>query len=163
MRERYHHEILGYNFRLTDIAAAIGLCQLDKLESNTARRRVIAARYDAAFADLPIRTPITPVGRSHVFHQYTVDVGPERDAIVAALAAAGVSTGIYYPIPVNRQAYVLERGISADLPVTDAASQRTLSLPMFPGLTEAEQDQVIDAVTKIVAVTVPGREGAAAR
>jgi dTDP-4-amino-4,6-dideoxygalactose transaminase len=163
MRERYHHEILGYNFRLTDIAAAIGLCQLDKLERNTARRRVIAARYDRAFADLPIRTPITPEGRSHVFHQYTVDVGPERDAIVAALAAAGVSTGIYYPIPVNRQAYVLERGISADLPVTDAASLRTLSLPMFPGLTEAEQDQVIEAVTTIVTSSVPGREGAVAR
>jgi perosamine synthetase len=51
MRQRYHHEILGYNFRLTDIAAAIGLCQLDKLERNTERRRAIAARYDAAFAD----------------------------------------------------------------------------------------------------------------
>ena len=89
MRERYHHEILGYNFRLTDIAAAIGLCQLDKLERNTARRRAIAARYDAAFADLPVQTPITPVGRTHVFHQYTIDVGPDRDAIVDALAAAG--------------------------------------------------------------------------
>ena len=133
MRERYHHEILGYNFRLTDIAAAIGLCQLDKLERNTARRRAIAARYDEAFASLPIRTPVTPEGRTHVFHQYTVDVGPERDAIVEDLAAAGVSTGIYYPIPVHRQPYVLERGISADLPVTDAAAARTLSLPMYPG------------------------------
>ena len=87
MRERYHHEILGYNFRLTDIASAIGLCQLDKLERNTDRRRRIAARYDAAFADLPVRTPITPEGRTHVYHQYTLDVGPERDAIVTALAA----------------------------------------------------------------------------
>ena len=86
MRQRYHHEILGYNFRLTDIAAAIGLCQLDKLERNTARRREIAARYDAAFADLPIKTPITPEGRTHVFHQYTIDVGPERDAVVERLA-----------------------------------------------------------------------------
>ena len=81
MRERYHHEILGYNFRLTDIAAAIGLCQLDKLERNTARRQAIAARYDAAFADLPIRTPVIPAGRTHVFHQYTIDVErrPRRD------------------------------------------------------------------------------------
>src|SRR4249919_3141975 len=109
MRERYHHEILGYNFRLTDIAAAIGLCQLDKLERNTARRRELALRYDAAFVDLPIKTPVTPAGRTHVFHQYTVDVGPERDTAVERLAAAGVSTGIYYPIPVNRQPYVLER------------------------------------------------------
>jgi len=164
MRERYHHEILGYNFRLTDIASAIGLCQLDKLERNTERRRAIAARYDAAFADLPVRTPITPVGRTHVFHQYTVDVGPERDAIVAALAAAGVSTGIYYPIPVNRQPYVLERGISADLPITDIASERTLSLPMFPGLSDAEQAEVIAAVRAVVGATAAqAPEGAAAR
>ena len=85
-----------------------------------------------------------PDGRTHVFHQYTIDVGPERDAIVESLAAAGVSTGIYYPIPVHRQPYVLERGISADLPVTDAAAARTLSLPMFPGLTDDEQGEVID-------------------
>jgi perosamine synthetase len=161
MRERYHHEMLGYNFRLSDVAAAIGLCQLDKLERNTARRREIAARYDAAFADLPIQTPITPEGRTHVFHQYTVDVGPERDAIVAALAASGVTTGIYYPIPVNRQPYVLERGISADLPVTDVTAARTLSLPMFPTMTEAEQDQVIAAVTTIIGATVPSGEGVA--
>ena len=161
MRERYHHEILGYNFRLSDVAAAIGLCQLDKLDRNTARRREIAARYDEAFADLPVRTPITPEGRTHVFHQYTVDVGPERDAIVTALAAAGVSTGIYYPIPVNRQPYVLERGISADLPATDVAAERTLSLPMFPSMTEAEHDQVIAAVTAIIAAIVPARESVA--
>jgi len=161
MRERYHHEILGYNFRLSDVAAAIGLCQLDKLERNTARRREIAARYDDAFADLPVETPITPEGRTHVFHQYTVDVGPQRDAIVTALSAAGVSTGIYYPIPVNRQPYVLERGISADLPVTDVVSERTLSLPMFPTMTETEHDQVISAVRAIVGAIVPDREGVA--
>jgi dTDP-4-amino-4,6-dideoxygalactose transaminase len=161
MRERYQHEILGYNFRLTDIAAAIGLCQLDKLERNTARRQAIAARYDEAFADLPIRTPITPVGRTHVFHQYTVDVGPNRDEIVAALSAAGVSTGIYYPVPVHRQAYILERGLHADLPMTDRAAARTLSLPMFPGLTDEDQATVIAAVRAAVSRPVP--EGAAAR
>jgi dTDP-4-amino-4,6-dideoxygalactose transaminase len=163
MRERYHHEILGYNFRLTDIASAIGLCQLDKLERNTARRRQIAQRYDEAFASLPIKTPITPEGRTHVFHQYTIDVGPDRDTIVDELAAAGVSTGIYYPIPVNRQPYVLERGISADLPVTDLAAARTLSLPMHPGLTGAEQDQVIAAVDASIRGRMRAREEAAAR
>src|SRR6476661_8964625 len=96
MRERYHHEILGYNFRMTDIAAAIGLCQLDKLPAATERRREIAARYDAAFEDLPIRVPITPPDRTHVYHQYTIDVGPARDAVVADINAAGVATAIYY-------------------------------------------------------------------
>jgi dTDP-4-amino-4,6-dideoxygalactose transaminase len=146
MRERYHHEILGYNFRLTDIAAAIGLVQMDKLARNTARRQAIAARYDAGFADLPVGTPVTPEGRVHVFHQYTIDVGERRDEIIAGLAAAGVGAGIYYPIPVHRQPYVLERGIHADLPITDRAAVRTLSLPMYPGLTEAEQGEVIAAV-----------------
>src|SRR5438034_3280244 len=67
MRQRYHHEILGYNFRLTDIGAAIGLVQFGKLERNTAKRQAIAARYDEAFARSTIRTPITPEGRTHVF------------------------------------------------------------------------------------------------
>ena len=150
MRERYRHDILGYNFRLTDIAAAIGLCQLDKLERNTARRQAIAKRYDEAFADIPVVVPSVPADRTHVYHQYTLDVGPARDAIVADLAAAGVSTGIYYPIPVHRQPYVLALGIHADLPVTDRAAARSLSLPMFPGLTDDDQTTVIEAVRAVV-------------
>ena len=79
MRQRYHHEILGFNFRLTDISAAIGLVQFDEARAEHARRRQeIAARYDDGFADLPIGVPVTPEGRTHVFHQYTIDVGPER-------------------------------------------------------------------------------------
>ena len=158
MRERYHHEMLGYNFRLTDLAAAIGLCQLDKLERNTARRQAIAARYDAGFADLPIRTPTVPAGRTHVFHQYTVDVGADRDRIVAELAAAGIGVGIYYPIPVHRQKYVLDLGIVADLPVTDRASEQTLSLPMYPVLSDEDQGTVIAAVR---AAVLAGAEPAA--
>ena len=150
MRSRYQFEMLGYNFRLTDVAAAIGLAQFAKLERNTARRQAIAARYDEAFGELPIGLPITPDGRTHVFHQYTVDVGEGRDAILADLREAGVGADIYYPIPVHRQAYIMERGLHADLPVTDAAAARTLALPMFPGLTDAEQGQVIDAMRAAV-------------
>jgi dTDP-4-amino-4,6-dideoxygalactose transaminase len=146
--------MLGYNFRLTDLAAAIGLAQFAKLERNTARRQAIAARYDEAFAELPIRLPITPDGRTHVFHQYTIDVGPARDAIIAELREAGVGADIYYPIPVHRQEYIMERGLHADLPITDAAAARTLALPMFPGLTDEEQGQVIAAVRAAVAAHV---------
>jgi len=145
MRARYQFEMLGYNFRLTDIAAAIGLAQFDKLEKNTARRRQIAARYDEGFASLPVRRPITPDGRTHVFHQYTVDVGDARDAILEELRAEGVGADIYYPLPVHRQAYIMERGLHADLPVTDGAAAHTIALPMFPGLTDAELDQVVAA------------------
>ena len=150
MRQRYHHDILGYNFRMTDIAAAIGLCQLDKLPAATERRREIAALYDAAFEDLPMRVPITPPDRTHVYHQYTIDVGPARDAVVADLAAAGISTGIYYPVPVHRQAYVLERGIDVHLPVTERLAERTLSIPLFATLTDDEAGTVIDAVRAAV-------------
>ena len=94
MRERYQHEILGYNFRLTDVAAAIGLVQFDKLERNTARRQAIAAALRRGLRRPAGRaTPVIPDGRTHVYHQYTLDVGPTRDDIIAALAAAGVSTG----------------------------------------------------------------------
>ena len=85
MRSRYQFEMLGYNFRMTDLAAAVGIAQFGKLARNTARRQAIAARYDEAFEELPIRLPITPDGRTHVFHQYTIEVGAARDAIVADL------------------------------------------------------------------------------
>jgi len=151
MRERYHHPILGYNFRLTDLAAAIGLVQLDKLDRNTMRRQSIAARYDRAFADLPIRTPVIPSGRTHVFHQYTIEVEADRDGIATDLAAAGIATAVYYPVPVHRQPYILELGLGgAVLPVTDRASERSLSLPIFPGLNDADQASVIAAIRDAV-------------
>ena len=150
MRTRYDFEMLGFNFRMTDIQASIGIVQLDKLDRNTARRQAIAARYDEAFADLPVRLPITPDGRTHVYHQYTVDVGPARDAIVAELRENGVGADIYYPVPVHRQPYIQERGIHVELPVTERAAARTLALPMVPGLTEDEQGTVIDELRAAV-------------
>ena len=150
MRSRYAFEILGFNYRMTDINAAIGLVQLDKLERNTARRQAVAARYDEAFADLPIAVPVTPDGRTHVYHQYTIDVGADRDAILAELRGAGVGADVYYPLPVHRQAYIMERGLHADLPVTDAAAARTIALPMHPNLTSDEQAIVVAAVRAAV-------------
>ena len=163
MRSRYQFEMLGFNFRLTDIAAAIGLVQLAKLERNTNRRQDLAAQYTEVFRDLPVRTPVVPDGRAHVFHQYTIDVGPARDAILADLRDAGVGADVYYPVPVHRQAYIMERGLHADLPVTDAAAAQTLALPIYPGLIESEQATVIHAFRDAVArhVTVDAREAAA--
>ncbi|MFL5751102.1 MAG: DegT/DnrJ/EryC1/StrS family aminotransferase [Chloroflexota bacterium] len=160
MRARYQFEMLGYNFRMTDIAAAIGVAQFDKLERNTARRRAIASAYDEAFADLPVRLPVTPDGRTHVFHQYTIDVGSARDAVVAELREAGVGADVYYPVPVHRQEYIMERGLHADLPVTDAAAARTLALPMFPGLAEDERQRVVAAFRTAVARHVTDEAGA---
>ncbi len=150
MRARYQFESLGFNYRMTDINAAIGLVQLAKLDRNTARRQAIAAAYDAAFADLPVRTPVVPQGRTHVYHQYTLEVGPGRDEIIAAIRDGGVGADIYYPIPVHRQPYIQERGLHADLPVTDFAAGRTIALPMFPGLAPEDQATVIEVVRQAV-------------
>jgi len=150
MRSRYAFEILGYNYRLTDLAAAMGLAQLEKLERNTARRCRIAAVYDEEFRDLPVRPPVVPDGRTHVFHQYTLDVGPRRDAILADIRAAGVGAEVYYPLPVHRQPYILERGLHAELPITDEVAARTLSVPVYPGLTDDEQAIVVEAVRAAV-------------
>ena len=150
MRARYQFEMLGFNFRMTDVGAALGLAQFAKLPGNTIRRQEIAARYDAAFAGLPVELPVTPHGRSHVFHQYTLDVGPARDAILADVREQGVGADVYYPIPVHRQRYIVERGLFADLPRTDAAAARTMALPIYPGLTEPEERQVVAAVSSAV-------------
>jgi perosamine synthetase len=162
MRTRYQFEMLGYNFRMTDLAAAIGLVQLDKLDGNTRRRQAIAARYDEAFADLPVKLPVTPDGRMHVYHQYTLDVGMERDGILADLRDHGVGADVYYPVPVHRQTYIMERGLHADLPVTDAAAARTIALPMHPGLSDDEQATVIREVGAAVE-RHPAAVGSAAR
>ena len=159
MRARYQFEMLGYNFRMTDLAAAIGLVQLGKLERNTARRQAIARAYDEGFADLPIRVPVVPEGRTHVYHQYTIDVGDARDAVIAAIREGGVGADIYYPIPVHRQAYIQERGLHAELPVTDAAAAHTIALPMYPGMTGEDRARVIDVVRG--AVRSAGRSDAA--
>lgn len=150
MRARYVHEMVGFNFRMTDIQAAIGLAQLEKLERNTAKRVALAARYAAAFEDLPVRAQTVPEGQTHVYHQYVLDVGPARDGIMADLRAAGVGAEVYYPTPVHQMPHIIERVGASSLPVTEAASRQTLALPIFPGLTEEDQDTVIEALRTAV-------------
>jgi dTDP-4-amino-4,6-dideoxygalactose transaminase len=143
-------EILGFDFHLSEVGAAIGLAGLDRIEPGIARRRAIASRYGAAFAGLPIRRPLVPVGRMHVFHRYAVGLGAARDAVAADLAEQGVEAVVEPPAPIHRQPYVLERGFEADLPVTDAAADGTLCLPIYAGLTRDEQERVVDAVRAAV-------------
>jgi dTDP-4-amino-4,6-dideoxygalactose transaminase len=158
-------EILGFDFHLSEVAAAIGLVGLDRIGRGIAARQAIAARYSAAFEDLPIRRPLVPVGRKHVFHRYTVWLGEARDAVVGDLAGQGVEAAVEYPVPIHRQPYVLERGIHADLPVTDAAAEGSLGLPIYAGLTDEEVDRVIAAVRAAVGrhVREPVRAPARAR
>jgi len=149
MKVRYHHEVLGYNFRMTDIHAAIGLAQLDKLPAFNARRIAIAARYTESLRG--VVTPWQRPGATHVFHQYTLRV-LKRDAFVDRLRERGVGTGVYYPIPVHRQKPFIELGYGdQSFPVSEQLSEEVVSIPVHPGLSDEDVDAVIDAVNAATA------------
>ncbi|MCS6828890.1 MAG: DegT/DnrJ/EryC1/StrS family aminotransferase [Caldilinea sp.] len=153
MRQRYVHETLGYNFRMTDVQAAIGLVQLTRVDGWNEQRRRNAALLTAQLAGVSgVKTPEVRPGAVHVFHQYTVAV-EQRERVIAALTAQAIGYGIYYPIPIHRQQVYRERGYSDVLPVAEAASARVLSLPVHPALTEDDMKTVADAV--IAAVREP--------
>ena len=145
MEQRYRNEVIGFNTRMTDIHAAIGRVQLGKLAGWTARRREIAARYDAELRGVVV-PPVAPEAM-HVYHQYTVRVPHDRDGFAAALAERGVGTGVYYPTPVH---LLPSFGLTAHaLPVTAQAAAEVLSLPVHPGLTDGDVDTVIAAVNDV--------------
>lgn len=154
MKVRYYHDELGTNFKPTDIAAAIGLAQLRAATERTAQRRRNAARLTDGLRGYLV--PHVPVGREHVWHQYTVRFPAERDAVADGLLQRGVGSLIYYPVPIHKQAY-LKRHIPgvADvrLPVTEKLAAEVLSIPVRPNLTEAELDTVISAVREVASPT----------
>jgi dTDP-4-amino-4,6-dideoxygalactose transaminase len=153
MKVRYHHDVLGYNFRMTDIHASIGLAQLPKLPGYNARRREIAARYDRELRG--VITPAVRDGVTHVYHQYTIRVH-RRDEFVERLRERGVGTGVYYPIPVHRQAPFVALGYGdQQFPVTDRLTEQVLSIPVHPSLTDAEVTEVIAAVNETAAALGP--------
>jgi dTDP-4-amino-4,6-dideoxygalactose transaminase len=149
MTVRYHHDTLGYNFRMTDIHAAIGLVQLAKLPAFNARRREIAARYDAELRG--VQVPAVRPGATHVYHQYTLRVA-RRDQFAARLADRGVGSGIYYPIPVHRQKPFVALGYGDQrYPVSERLAEEVLSIPVHAGLTDDEVSTVIRAVNEVAA------------
>jgi len=153
MKVRYHHEVVGYNFRMTDIAAAIGLAQLPKLPGYNDRRRAIAARYDAELQG--VITPFVRPGVTHVYHQYTIRVS-DRDGFAERLKERGVGSAIYYPIPVHRQKPFVALGLGdGSYPVTDRLTEQVLSIPVHPALTDDEVSTVIGAVNQTAAEVGP--------
>lgn len=153
MKVRYHHDLVGYNFRMTDLGAAIGLAQLPKLPAYNERRRAIAARYDAELRG--VVTPHVRPGVTHVYHQYTIRVS-ERDAFAERLRERGVGSGIYYPIPVHRQKPYQALGYGEQsFPVTDRLTEQVLSIPVHPSLTDDEVATVIGAVNETAAELGP--------
>jgi perosamine synthetase len=146
MRERYRPDVLGYNFRMTDIGASIGLAQLPKLEAGNERRRAIADRYDRELSG--VATPQRRAGSVHAFHQYTLRV-PKRDEFHERLAELGVGSNVYYPVPCHRQRPFLQWGDGARLPETDRMTEQILSIPIYPNLTDDEVTTIIGAVNQV--------------
>ncbi|MEO6058462.1 MAG: DegT/DnrJ/EryC1/StrS family aminotransferase [Candidatus Limnocylindria bacterium] len=153
MKVRYHHDTVGYNFRMTDIHASIGLGQLPKLAGYNERRRGIAARYDAELRG--VITPWVEPGVTHVYHQYTIRVN-RRDEFVEQLRERGVGSGIYYPIPVHRQKPFVALGYGDQrYPVTERLTDQVVSIPVHPSLTDDEVSTVIAAVNEVAALLGP--------
>ena len=149
-RQMYHHELVGTNSRLDALQAAVLRAKLPHLDGWTEARRARAARYDAAFADVPgLRTPTVGAGNHHVYNQYTVRA-EDRDGLRARLEAAQVGSAVYYPVPLHLQECFASLGYGrGDFPEAEAAAGDVLSLPVFPELTEAQQEHVIGAVTDL--------------
>ena len=151
--QRYHHDVLGYNFRMTDIAAAIGRAQLAKLDRFNEIRRRNASVLDEGLAGIPgVVTPRERRGYRHVYHQYTLRIDHDRDKFQAQLRELGVGTAVHYAVPVHRQPLYLGLGYGdVSLPVSETAALQVLSLPVHPGLTESDLDRIIDSVRKAAA------------
>lgn len=143
MYERYHHDVVGVNSRLDSLQAAVLKAKLPKLDIYNEARKAAALKYTEAFKDHD--QIVTPYREgdcdTHVFHQYTLRIlGGKRDALAKHLQEQGLPFGIYYPIPLHKQkAYVDERYVEADFPVTNRLVQEVISLPMH---TELDDEQI---------------------
>jgi dTDP-4-amino-4,6-dideoxygalactose transaminase len=152
--QRYHHATLAWNRRLDTMQAAVLRVKLARLDGWNARRREIAARYDKELAGLGLVLPATLSGAEHVYHQYVVQVPDRRTEFMAFLAERGVGTGLHYPIPIHLQECYADRGVGrGSFPVTEAAADRIVSLPVAAELTEAQVGQVIEAIRDYAATS----------
>jgi dTDP-4-amino-4,6-dideoxygalactose transaminase len=145
--KQYHHEEVGTNSRLDTLQAAILLVKLRFLEQWTAARRARAARYDQALAVLPgVCPPRVDPANEHVYHQYTIGA-ERRDELAAHLRSRGIGHAIYYPVGLHLQPCFGPLGYApGSLPATEAAMGSVLSLPIYPELTDAQQDAVLAAI-----------------
>jgi perosamine synthetase len=149
--ERYHHDVLGFNFRMTDIAAAIGREQLKKLDRwNEVRRRNASLLDEGLAGTAGIGTPRERAGYRHVYHQYTIFVEGDRDAFQARLRELGVGSAVHYAVPVHLQPLYQSLGYRAgSMPESERTAEHVLSLPVHPGLSQSDLDRIVAAVRKV--------------
>ncbi len=145
--QRYNHTTLGFNYRMTSIAAAIGLCQFARLPQWNMQRRTNAHTLSAALRDLAwLQVPVERAHCSHVFHQYVIKV-QDRAALQEHLLHAGIGTAVHYPCTIPDQPYYRSLGFSSDqLPVASCLTREVLSLPVHPALSNEELQMIIHAV-----------------
>ncbi len=146
-KERYVSAMVGVNSRLDEVQAAILRAKLPVLDAGNARRRAIAAAYDAALEGGPITAPVRRDGAEHVFHQYVLRC-TDRGGVQAQLRAAGIGTGIHYPVPVHLQGAYRGRVPlgPARCAETEDAAEQVLSLPMYPELTDQQVERICAAL-----------------
>jgi perosamine synthetase len=137
--------MIGYNYRMTNIAAAIGLCQLDKLSKMNEKRKKTAAYYDTHISNELIITPQSDEG--HVYHQYTVRVKHGlRDAFVNYLTEKHIGCGVFYPLTIPEQKCYASFGFKTDYSAADMLKTQVVSLPVHPELTDEEISEVAETV-----------------
>ena len=164
---QWHYEMvmLGFNYRLTDIACALGISQLNKLDPNLARRREIATRYSGAFRQIPgvippsVRPDVTPAWHLYPIRIDLTEYDADRGEIFRALRAENIGVNVHY-IPVHLHPYYRDQfGYkSGDYPVAEAAYEQLISLPMFHGMFDQDIEDVITAVTKFSAHLIRDRK-----
>lgn len=147
MRVRYRHEMLGYNFRMTDIAGAIGSAQLPKLDEAN-RRRIENAAYLSERLVGHFVVPFVPEGYKHVFHQYTIRLpeGLDREKVRARLKEEGFGSEVYYPIPIHLQATFMGESGKGRFPKSEEAAQQVLSLPIHPAVEKEDLDRMAEVL-----------------
>ena len=147
---RYHHDTIGYNFRMTDISAAIGLAQLEKIDEFNDKRISHASYLNDGLSDVDgIITPYCAYDSKHVYHQYTIRVEKgNRNDWVRIINDCGVGCGIHYPITLYNQPIYKTLEITGDCPNAELAADNVISLPVHPSLTQDDLDLVISAVKK---------------
>lgn len=147
----YEQSLLGLNYRMTDLQAALGNSQMDRLDTMQARRIVLADRYDRLLADLPLLLPARLQDRQSAWHLYVIEVddsrtATSRKALFETLRANEIGVNVHY-IPIHTQPHYRRLGFRpGDFPAAERYYARAISLPLFPAMTEAQQDRVVGVI-----------------
>jgi perosamine synthetase len=141
---RYNHVALGFNFRLTEIAATLALYGLKELDASNAKRRQNAEYLSERLRG--VETPVSQPGECHVFHQYTVRVAHDRDGLAVYLKERGIETAIHYPTSIPEQPYYKALSTWGEFPNADRLSREVLSLPVHPHLTDSDLNAIVEGV-----------------